>query len=762
MKRFLLLFLLFAATKTFAQFGDTSQLKSFVRDTIKDRRPEKVTAEQLQRAITGTASFLTPDAVKPGRLADSSTALRNALKDTAAALRTPSTPFTFNGGAYFPNITSGHTSQGLVNIDGNGFLHSVDPDYLLPSQSINLIDSADPSNLRNDMPGIVKVTDTTYFVVYARYGATNTDAGGSNIYGVLTDANGKPKGTPYPLTAFTAGIAHVSPSPYKNAAGKFVIVFVHNVNSPVAYYLKAIESTDLITWSSPITIYTFSNQATALGNRAFQLRDGRYVYPVSEQVNSGTTSTSKRRKGKLFINTTGNIADWTDTGVSYFDRDSSMGEPGVFQKGNSLYYYCRNPRKMQLSYLLINDLVTFAPVGEYPLGLNSPNTSLAIIYDSINDIFIAAHNRVKGKLSSAGNADVNDRPLMDISVSREVLGKWESVTSIGAKRDRWYLEPALFVDGGKLFALYSEYTTWLSDYKYGLWIKGIPLVSILPKENANAFQMLNIFAYPDSTYQTGSNKMLRFFQARLRDYTTLDSAYFEMQNNSHNTWHPDFYFKNKGTFEGNRFTFDRDDILNAYPNWEIAFKYKGLKTGFPVTQSVIKHWLGDIDDGTIIFEEYADGRINLFERLKFVSKTASQASSFSQLGAGQAYFNSDSSRFMGYNGTVWKGLLYTSDIPTAYAISTATDANYTLVAPTTPTGYYILPAITAGRVVTLPSAATNSGKELILINVNASGNAWTYSVAVLLPDGTTTTANTNQKTTKLFSDGTQWRREFEQ
>jgi hypothetical protein len=59
MKRTLLLLTLtLTAFFSFAQFNDTTALKGFIRDSIKDRRPEKITAAQLQKALLGTANLL--------------------------------------------------------------------------------------------------------------------------------------------------------------------------------------------------------------------------------------------------------------------------------------------------------------------------------------------------------------------------------------------------------------------------------------------------------------------------------------------------------------------------------------------------------------------------------------------------------------------------------------------------------------------------------------------------------------------------------
>lgn len=50
---------IFFTISSFGQFSDTSELNAYIRDTIKDRRPEKVSAAQLQKALLGTTKFLT-------------------------------------------------------------------------------------------------------------------------------------------------------------------------------------------------------------------------------------------------------------------------------------------------------------------------------------------------------------------------------------------------------------------------------------------------------------------------------------------------------------------------------------------------------------------------------------------------------------------------------------------------------------------------------------------------------------------------------
>lgn len=54
---FFLLFFL-TVSYSFAQFSDTSELNAYIKDTIKDRRPSKVTAAQLQKSLLGIVKFI--------------------------------------------------------------------------------------------------------------------------------------------------------------------------------------------------------------------------------------------------------------------------------------------------------------------------------------------------------------------------------------------------------------------------------------------------------------------------------------------------------------------------------------------------------------------------------------------------------------------------------------------------------------------------------------------------------------------------------
>lgn len=59
MKHFFIVFLFLCTTiYSFAQFNDTTELNAYIRDTIRDRRPDKVKAEQIQKSLLGIVKFI--------------------------------------------------------------------------------------------------------------------------------------------------------------------------------------------------------------------------------------------------------------------------------------------------------------------------------------------------------------------------------------------------------------------------------------------------------------------------------------------------------------------------------------------------------------------------------------------------------------------------------------------------------------------------------------------------------------------------------
>lgn len=128
MKRFIFLSAMFILASTaFGQtFTDTASINQFVRDTIKDRRPEKVTAAQIQKAFFGTVKVAQTqlDNYKSSvpkyldtlyRSGDSLTFVKNAIPYSILAAPAPVNSNTYApGGTQIFELASNAFTAGLT------------------------------------------------------------------------------------------------------------------------------------------------------------------------------------------------------------------------------------------------------------------------------------------------------------------------------------------------------------------------------------------------------------------------------------------------------------------------------------------------------------------------------------------------------------------------------------------------------------------------------------------------------------------------
>lgn len=102
-----------------------------------------------------------------------------------------------------------------------------------------------------------------------------------------------------------------------------------------------------------------------------------------------------------------------------------------------------------------------------------------------------------------------------------------------------------------------------------------------------------------------------------------------------------------------------------------------------------------------------------------------------------------------------------SGAPPKYNLSTTTDANYTITGVSDGVGQVVkLVTITANRTVSLPTASSFTGQQIIFFNYDTSGtNVWTISSgnAISGPSGgITTSLGVAGFVTKMISDGANW------
>lgn len=109
MKRIIIFLFLLSSLSGYAQFADTAALNAYLRENIRDKRPDKVTADQLRNGMLGISSFL----LQGASFYDSTLMLSKYSSDTAKRKLRDSILFTLNSGLINPKY--GPSSFGNVN-----------------------------------------------------------------------------------------------------------------------------------------------------------------------------------------------------------------------------------------------------------------------------------------------------------------------------------------------------------------------------------------------------------------------------------------------------------------------------------------------------------------------------------------------------------------------------------------------------------------------------------------------------------------------
>jgi hypothetical protein len=160
MKTFIFaLFLVFLAGSTSAQFSDTAQFNTYVRDTIRDRRPDKVTAAQIQKGFLGVSGLIPQKYLKKAG---------NGLSVTGDSISL--------GGDFFGSLGLYGEGRSSVYITYSNPDESGSGNLLLDHSQINPYVYIDPNN-KNEM--YMKVDKTTF---------TNTTGGVENNVYFTTDS----------------------------------------------------------------------------------------------------------------------------------------------------------------------------------------------------------------------------------------------------------------------------------------------------------------------------------------------------------------------------------------------------------------------------------------------------------------------------------------------------------------------------------------------------------------------------------------------
>lgn len=196
------------------------------------------------------------------------------------------------------------------------------------------------------------------------------------------------------------------------------------------------------------------------------------------------------------------------------------------------------------------------------------------------------------------------------------------------------------------------------------------------------------------------------------------------------------FYKANGTLSGNRDV----EIGSNY----LSFNY--------LTETV----LGISKDGTLIYT--TDGSDNMIARVSVVGAVDTAAITVNQshitLENGVVNVNNGEAYSVLTRGTTSKKLTYvpsTTFRPTNYGVATVTDANYVL---SVTDDMIFLNDATATRVLTLPTASTNTGRQII-INFKGTTEKWTVTNVKNGAGASIPFIPYNQAWT-LVSDGASW------
>ena len=153
--------------------------------------------------------------------------------------------------------------------------------------------------------------------------------------------------------------------------------------------------------------------------------------------------------------------------------------------------------------------------------------------------------------------------------------------------------------------------------------------------------------------------------------------------------------------------------------------------------------------GTLLTAKRSNGYIGIgtgtpTEKLEIVGNIIATAPAYSAGGITAIGRNNTTGRFETYTPSP------------ANAVTNISDQDYTILS----TDYYVIASstITANRTITLPSAAANTGRALVIVTLEMSGTfGYSPSVSLVNNSNTIITGFGNNTATTTYSDGTNWR-----
>lgn len=462
------------------------------------------------------------------------------------------------------------------------------------------------SSFRADAAAAIRINGTqeTILSAFNRFGTGSGDSDPVTLWASWSYDGGRTWGTAFEFVPAEALVSNEIPQFYYRNPTTLVCLYYKYTSS--TSFLMGMESTDGgITWTTPVVKFSFNTintegLADPMSNRVFQLSNGTWVLPMGIHiVGSPSGGATGYYDGRLLYSING--VNWYDTNLNITASDNMVGEPGVFEYNEELYYYWRT-RSNTIFYVTISDLVTFASTSaQQDLHLDAPNSTSTVIYDETTDRFYALHNPI---FKRPIPLEPYPRIYMMLSSSSD-LNSWEQVHQVDYKDQQHFFEPTLIKLDDFFLIFYSDGEYFSPDYKHNLKCLRMPIVGI-QQYRTQQHKLIDIRAYKDWWNDAGLlGRQAKYLHIGNRDVFRGD-GYFEVNGNSnlnYTSFAPVFDIQTYGTDRAVEWYIRANVDPNAEPFQRFTYLDGGVA---PTSNILLEEHIGT--GGSVVYKKWADAK----------------------------------------------------------------------------------------------------------------------------------------------------------
>lgn len=269
---------------------------------------------------------------------------------------------------------------------------------------------------------------------------------------------------------------------YYFAGDSLKFIYWHWSGSSVVLYQRA-SVYPYTTWSGASPKFIPPNYVATVGNRVIRASSNRLYLPYNLNTSGGPESTTGTYVGKL-LKSDDNGVTWSDMGVTWSAPDNLFVENGVQEADGTLYGYARGRSSYQWYTESTDGVTGTAWTAVASSGLPSPNAGGAIIYDSVNRVFVAVVNQPL-TIGDATNS-LAGRYKLAIYTSFRDFTSWEYRYLVDMDSGFHFINPTIAKIKDKYFINYTAgYDYGGSNFQYDLREKIIPVELVLPTSNSH-------------------------------------------------------------------------------------------------------------------------------------------------------------------------------------------------------------------------------------------------------------------------------------